>query len=813
MCRDRSWGTSLEMVLAAILFNVRVVSFANKPFRLWQFCSSLTLLAYQYPSLDCTDKERTVYLYCHKFKDPLTPYEETSELDHFAYLKPCELNEIDENKFIYYGDMTPKLNENEEDDIISITSLSDSLHIKPKKDEINIAKKMLEVKKNIIESTTTKKGETKYTTILRSSSQCEKHTLQKHSVRPNESQKEITVRVPRKQNIFRTRNITKRPLDDNDMTRERDTTLIRQVQTFPLMTRKQEFDKIVLNWDINVDESTKSDITECAASGYDYLNSTYELMDETLHGSYFAFRDNGSEPEQELIPSTTTSSKDESIYRMKQVHYNNPGEKSWWNRACIVYFKLHRQLGKNSLLHTSRVYGVRYSTISNWFSCKRFISTWFSLVTELKFNQVLLSIPKDSPFYDEYQNIEEKMCFRKTLHDALQVYRQKITSVQTQLVFHKHKTSHQKLRYIAKKNDDVFYLKKQQVRIHKRNSRPTIFREIHQFIKESCESSWERGIPMTRDTLKRNTIIQFSGPKLMDYDIKQFFKTYVHKDDRGKALNTFICRSLDYCGFTARKSTVCQKIPPDWRKQAFMGALRVRESLRDLGAEIILSADETFVKFHETTDMVLAPTGSKNVGTALKTREKSGCTVMVTLDMIGNRALPPFLIFSGKFGKTNMKKYNNLTKATVVFTQTHWMTVHTMKIYFKYLSKYYPKRKIGIIIDSAPTHLHEDLKEWIKIWNTNPSRTCEFYVEFIDPSLTSIYQPPDVCFNKPLKQSLRSKYFEYVSSLAQKGKLQAGDSVHVHRDLLIDFIVDAFNGANENWAEEEVSQKPMKFVV
>ena len=55
----------------------------------------------------------------------------------------------------------------------------------------------------------------------------------------------------------------------------------------------------------------------------------------------------------------------------------------------------------------------------------------------------------------------------------------------------------------------------------------------------------------------------------------------------------------------------------------------LREFLQDLGAEIILSADETFVNFMRLhICMVLVPNGAKNVGTALKTKDKSGCTAM-----------------------------------------------------------------------------------------------------------------------------------------------------------------------------------------
>ena len=52
-----------------------------------------------------------------------------------------------------------------------------------------------------------------------------------------------------------------------------------------------------------------------------------------------------------------------------------------------------------------------------------------------------------------------------------------------------------------------------------------------------------------------------------------------------------------------------------------------------------------------------------------------------------------------------------------------------------------------------------------------------------------------------MKQSLTRKYNEYnVSCLAAKQTIQAGDTVNVYRYLLIDFIIDAFNGANEKIA-------------
>ena len=169
--------------------------------------------------------------------------------------------------------------------------------------------------------------------------------------------------------------------------------------------------------------------------------------------------------------------------------------------------------------------------------------------------------------------------------------------------------------------------------------------------------------------------------------------TYLNKNDSGKSLNTSIARSLDYCGFKARKSSVCQKLPHEWKLLALVGALRVRTKFSEANVDIVLSADETFVKFHEYSDLSLVPKGTKKVASALKFNEKEGCIVMVTLDMIDNRVLPPFIVFAGSFGKTNMRKYKSVTKATVLFTKTHWMTVHCLMLYFEYLSSYYPGKK------------------------------------------------------------------------------------------------------------------------
>ena len=59
-----------------------------------------------------------------------------------------------------------------------------------------------------------------------------------------------------------------------------------------------------------------------------------------------------------------------------------------------------------------------------------------------------------------------------------------------------------------------------------------------------------------------------------------------------------------------------------------------------------------FYQIGETTDMVLVPPGARKAGTALKAKDNSGCTAIVTLDMISNRALyHHFLYLPGVLGR------------------------------------------------------------------------------------------------------------------------------------------------------------------
>jgi hypothetical protein len=241
-----------------------------------------------------------------------------------------------------------------------------------------------------------------------------------------------------------------------------------------------------------------------------------------------------------------------------------------------------------------------------------------------------------------------------------------------------------------------------------------------------------------------------------------------------------------------------QKIPNDWRIKTEAGAKRIRENFKKLDVDIIISSDETFLKFHETTSKVLAPVGAKRIGKAYKIKnDKMGCTVMVSMEMYGSCLLPPFIIFTGVFGKTLMQRWNSYTKSTVLFTANHWMTAETNVLYLQYLLQLYPQKRIGLIYDHAPSHVCNEVKAWVIAYNLSAPKNSKLFIEFIDPCLTSIYQPPDVVMNAPLKKKIRKAYQEHVRSISlSETGLKAGEVVDITRKQLVEFVERAFTEIN-----------------
>lgn len=91
----------------------------------------------------------------------------------------------------------------------------------------------------------------------------------------------------------------------------------------------------------------------------------------------------------------------------------------------------------------------------------------------------------------------------------------------------------------------------------------------------------------------------------------------------------------------------------------------------------------------------------------------------------------------------------------------------------------------------------------MKYWNDNPDKICTFIIEFVDPCLTSVCQPPDVMYNKLFKALFRTTYNESISTELIKANLNIGDKYKVSRDDLINFICQKINEFNETYHQSK----------
>ena len=71
-----------------------------------------------------------------------------------------------------------------------------------------------------------------------------------------------------------------------------------------------------------------------------------------------------------------------------------------------------------------------------------------------------------------------------------------------------------------------------------------------------------------------------------------------------------------------------QKVPVNWKDIAKEDSSRICETMRATGVQRLINADQSFFLFYPEDSQVIAPVGTKRVGTTIKTDEMKGCTVM-----------------------------------------------------------------------------------------------------------------------------------------------------------------------------------------
>ena len=181
----------------------------------------------------------------------------------------------------------------------------------------------------------------------------------------------------------------------------------------------------------------------------------------------------------------------------------------------------------------------------------------------------------------------------------------------------------------------------------------------------------------------------------------------------------FLTRCLKRINFVSRKNSIGQVVPDNWRELAEDAAERIRRNLSD--CDVIVNADQTFVKLYMESDIVLAPVGTKRVGGKINPADKkSGFTVMVTVEMARNIICDPFIVFTGTkqseakqpertldFKYQSWKDDGEGRTATVTFQKKHWFDTDITIRWLNWLKDQFPNLKVGLIWDHAPAHAYQ----------------------------------------------------------------------------------------------------------
>jgi hypothetical protein len=734
------WASDMEMIFIYVVYGVNIVSISNQPCGLSPFNARRVLsdiLHIQLPANEFVDSNQCIHLYHHYCGRPMTP---THAGNHY-----CVLFEVaDENQKAalwtkaYRG---------------GVIRFSPSV-AKPANEKDVLVKKQgaAEVSKGVKRA------------------------------------------VPNSEEDNPTEGGTKK---GNDKSSGETKTKAPSAKSEAAAVSKAKKQKTLLEWLPKVAPATKQQILEmemtkrvqskAALVGADIVSERIMTKGEKDFDSVLDDKDDDD--------ATVGSSGSTGGCAMKCLKLHVTSEISWPAKALHIYFHLHPLLGNGSFDVTCALFRVKEITVRNWLKKPERIQKWITLVENLTFEDVLKTLPKKvraaymAILTPPYPKID------------VTTYRKKISSFKCPTVFlHKKGAAPSKGRAMAlfaKKNPTkAIYIRSDSKRIMTApTTRLAKHHEVKKFVKSVIEERWLQGLPITKQELSNLTVKVFGNRK--DAASVEFMGTYgqTKKAQSMSKMNVFLGRAIEEAGYSGRKYSISQKIPVGWKDLALEGARRVRETFLRENVNVVIAADEMFIRFHEEGSSVLAPTGEKRIGKSVTCDKKAGCTVLPTMDLLSSCLLPPMIIFNGVFGGRLMKQWSQHTESFVLFTEKHWMTTETMVLYLKKMMTFYKGRTIGLIIDKAPSHTNETVYNWVKRLNDEDQTKTRIVLEWVDGGLTSVYQPGDIAVNKDLRNFVRKEYQGYIASNAKAFK--PGETVKVSRERLVGFIENAFNEFNE----------------
>lgn len=279
------------------------------------------------------------------------------------------------------------------------------------------------------------------------------------------------------------------------------------------------------------------------------------------------------------LESEETNRNRKSVPSLKKGRH----ELDWTSRSAIIYFYLHPALGKKDLVRSSTLFRVCPRTLEGWVTKADMKRKWPSMVNDLKFDDVIQAMPESCTKQRLLNlDIDESVKKLKTIPSTgLKIFTRNSSS----------KFSHQAIFAMAK-NNQALYVRRTDKRIIERQARTRKYMEVQNFIQETVATRWNMGMPIPKEELRRLVVAKSKEQSWEEWKETYGQGTY----ETRRKLTVYLDRAIAKMGYSVRKTTVSQKIPEDWRRLAEIGAKRVRESFRQANVDVVLAADETFIR-------------------------------------------------------------------------------------------------------------------------------------------------------------------------------------------------------------------------
>jgi hypothetical protein len=453
---------------------------------------------------------------------------------------------------------------------------------------------------------------------------------------------------------------------------------------------------------------------------------------------------------------------------------------NWKHRAAGAFLFLHPGIyGEGDFVTRTRkvagALGVEHKTLGKWLSLKNeasmsYIEKWLPIVENMTWKDAAGSFKSD--WAEQWMVRDDE----KISEDLLAPYKDRVKGSKTTFLSKYTPGTTTSGRKSTAKNDKSTIILKDSTKRSERSDvkKPRKFAAQEKALIEVVAERWGLGDPIGRIELRDEIIARDDCQEgHVDEHGDDFYKTHLdpRKPSSASGFANWVKRVLNRAGWSFRKNSVGQTVPPDWRKKAERNAAKITKRFKDEEVDVVLNADQTFVNFYMEETEVVAPTGIKRVGGRVKAEVKKGFTAMVAVNLKTSEMDPPFVVYNGtKLSsarnpeRTLWYKHRNWRNSApgrtgrMVFQKKHWFDEDITIVWFDWiLNVQYPGKKVGISMDMAPCQTGAKVRQYIA------EKTSEgrLIVVFIDGGLTSVLQVCDLAANKEFKDNIKRLYLKY----------------------------------------------------